>query len=857
MFALRPFPVLIALLLGALLPAQRDRVSPTGPSISPFRAMRPVQDGIEVQVDDDTWFALERIEGVDAATLLSQSRELCGDNWWERLTEDLPALFAAMGHDVGQDVDLRLRRLDTGELVELQSVAMTREKRQRLLRANQGARGGAAAPRPAAAPRVRADGPKVSPFRAMRPVQDGIEVQVDDDTWFALEQIEGVDAATLLSRSRELAGGNWWKRLTEDLPALFAAMGHDVGRDVDLRLRRLDTGELVELRSVPMTGEKRNMLRRANHGDRGGAGADRVSANGPSISPFRAMRPVQDGIEVQVDDDTWFALEEIEGVDAATLLSRSRELAGGNWWKRLTEDLPALFAAMGHDIGRDVDLRLRRLDTGELVELRSVEMTGEKRRMLWGANQGLGALRGLFAPAPAERGELAQADAVADLDALRELLDARFSYRHRRVFDLDALLAAATDRLRTVDGDRRAQLAVEVDRVLRAFGDGHSRLGGGQLPRAEYWLPFLVQRARGGFVAFRADRSGLVDPAHPFVEQIDGLPLERWHSLLRERARQGSPAMIERDIERDLRELQALRRELGVEDAPVVRVTLRGADGSAEVSLPAATRRPIYGAWPQTETRRLGADVGYLRLPQMRDEPAFLDGIDDAMHAFRDCKALVIDVRGNGGGSRDALRRVFPYLLGAADGPQVVNAAKILLATRPDGAGVDGELLENRGMHRADWAGWSDAQRRAVRAFAASFTPEWQPPAEQFSDWHYLVLDRSDNPRAFPFAGKVAVLMDGGCFSATDIFLAALGTRPNVTLVGSASSGGSGRARGYRLPRSGIALQLSSMASFQPNGLLFEGHGVEPDLRVEIAPTDLIEGGTDSVLDAALGVLRR
>ena len=57
------------------------------------------------------------------------------------------------------------------------------------------------------------------------------------------------------------------------------------------------------------------------------------------------------------------------------------------------------------------------------------------------------------------------------------------------------------------------------------------------------------------------------------------------------------------------------------------------------------------------------------------------------------------------------------------------------------------------------------------------------------------------------------------------------------------------------MPNSGIRLQLSIIASFRPDGTLFEGNGVVPDIAVKSQSTDLI-GQTDTVLQKALELLR-
>ena len=74
--------------------------------------------------------------------------------------------------------------------------------------------------------------------------------------------------------------------------------------------------------------------------------------------------------------------------------------------------------------------------------------------------------------------------------------------------------------------------------------------------------------------------------------------------------------------------------------------------------------------------------------------------------------------------------------------------------------------------------------------------------------------------------------------------------------MGTPSGGGSARSQGFTLPASGIDVRCASMASFRPDGRLYDGRGVEVDHLVPVLPTDLIVGGTDSALEAAIRHLR-
>jgi C-terminal processing protease CtpA/Prc len=96
--------------------------------------------------------------------------------------------------------------------------------------------------------------------------------------------------------------------------------------------------------------------------------------------------------------------------------------------------------------------------------------------------------------------------------------------------------------------------------------------------------------------------------------------------------------------------------------------------------------------------------------------------------------------------------------------------------------------------------------------------------------------------------------MNSKCFSATDIFLAGLKGMNNITLLGSPSGGGSGGSESFKLGSTPIQLTLSSMASFQSNGKLFDGNGVDPDKLLYHVPEYFI-GLHDNVLEEALKMI--
>jgi C-terminal processing protease CtpA/Prc len=202
-------------------------------------------------------------------------------------------------------------------------------------------------------------------------------------------------------------------------------------------------------------------------------------------------------------------------------------------------------------------------------------------------------------------------------------------------------------------------------------------------------------------------------------------------------------------------------------------------------------------------------------------------------------------VRGNGGGLRTPLRELFPYFM-FGETPVVASLALYRLWE-----GFNHDHLVARYMYRFEDERWRDEERNVIREFRKTFEPSVEFPKDKFSDWHYFVLSGATNPNAYCYAKPVVVLMDSGCFSATDIFLGSLKGKKNVTLIGQASSGGSGFAVRYDLPNSGLSCQVASMLSFQPNGQLYDTLGIQPDIEILPKLEDFVSEN-DAVLTKAI-----
>lgn len=451
---------------------------------------------------------------------------------------------------------------------------------------------------------------------------------------------------------------------------------------------------------------------------------------------------------------------------------------------------------------------------------------------------------------------------LADLDFLELLLANVYSYADRRGADwrgaLDAFRASVGDGL-PIDS-----FSLRLRRFLTLFGDPHTSVRathrGGMPPGRALFAPVPDGHR---VLALKPDRSGFLDVECRYLAAIDGVSISNWLQVAGFDVPMASPQYIWRATVHALDHVDYLRTELGLPLTNLAALTLVAADGSkTNVHLLAVTNaRPATRAGTREDSavmaRELDGGLGCLRIATMAADSRTLAQLDDAMARFRNTSGLIIDVRGNGGGSQDTVKTILPYFLNPGAPMKLINVAAYRLPVKLPQPCKEGYLgLFGRGLHPVTSSSWSEPQRKQISGFLDSFVPEWKLPSDKFSAWHVMAISHETNPKAYFYTNAVVVLTDAGCFSATDNFLGALKGQPNVTLLGSTSGGGSGRMTSYTLPNTGQALSICQMASFRANGDLFDGRGVAPDVMLEPKPEDHLANAGDSVLEAAMNRLR-
>jgi carboxyl-terminal processing protease len=193
------------------------------------------------------------------------------------------------------------------------------------------------------------------------------------------------------------------------------------------------------------------------------------------------------------------------------------------------------------------------------------------------------------------------------------------------------------------------------------------------------------------------------------------------------------------------------------------------------------------------ESRRLEGGIGYIRFTTFIS--ALNDKIRAAVESMHDAPGLIIDLRGNGGGDDEVAIRLASMLF---DKPTQ------LMITRTRKGDTD--------YYRA-------------------------------------------RPSKNPYLGTVVILIDEGSGSASEQFTAGMQESGRAYVIGKKSEGDDMDADIEKLP-TGAYFIYAAGEPRTPKGFVVEGHGVAPDLEVNLTRAGLLRGD-DAQLGAALQYIKQ
>ena len=447
----------------------------------------------------------------------------------------------------------------------------------------------------------------------------------------------------------------------------------------------------------------------------------------------------------------------------------------------------------------------------------------------------------------------------ADVALAREAFE-RVHMGYDRYADPDALAAAWEAVVaRGRDGMSVGRFYLEIQAVLAMLRCDHTKA---ELPAAlaearrttPVYLPMGWDIVAGRAFVMDAAASGLA--RHDEILAIDGQPIsaliERYAPLIpvdgftdavRERQLAHSGEFMGGGIEH----FMALEGEL----SPRASLGVRRADGAlTTIEVP----RVDFEQWRElvSRTRRYRMDfVDSLRFERLGDDAAYL-AVDsfvnyrrpvdpDGVYApvFRALASegrtrLILDLRRNGGGSDDAMRRLFAHLI---DDRTRLHRPSRVKTLDLDGLREHLDTWEKRALNPRRW--------QFRRNDDGSYSPRWFLTSES----------RRIRPARHAFDGELIVLAGRDNSSASTNLIAKLQDMGRATVVGEATGGSAeGPTAGVlfflTLPHSGVVARLPALRGYNDVGKFTPGMGVLPDVPVPVTVADFL-AGRDAALEAA------
>lgn len=440
-----------------------------------------------------------------------------------------------------------------------------------------------------------------------------------------------------------------------------------------------------------------------------------------------------------------------------------------------------------------------------------------------------------------------------DLAYLNEILQSKSSYQGLNGYnykkDFDSYL-------KSTDGQQvtKYNFGLFLAKTIGKIGDRHSYIKDYEI-RDSLYLPLAFAPYKGKVLVINqiANKTefDLWDPKFPYIKSINNIPIDNIVSQILPGEVLAPKMAYQTNSIRILRDIESVFRTLNIElPNPVLIVVTNdeGIDKEIKINLVMKKARlwdeRFYnGAFGLKEEQyndkaiiskffKLENNIGYIQIADMlekKNAPVFFDYLNKFMTSAKQSKALIIDVRDNGGGTRDIVQELAGYFI-HPDSVYVVNVTQQRGKLPLDEESKEG--LHSRFLFSKNEI--DNREKAAVGRFMDSFKPMYDLDHTRFSEYYYHVLNGQKITKGKYYYNKpIYILTNERTFSAASIFVSVFKGLPNIKIVGVNTDGSSGNSERFELPNSKLRGKISTMVSYQKNGKILDGIGTEPDILIE------------------------
>lgn len=473
----------------------------------------------------------------------------------------------------------------------------------------------------------------------------------------------------------------------------------------------------------------------------------------------------------------------------------------------------------------------------------------------------------LFSKQEVDKNHLTPAKVSATIDAISILLSEKSPYFDINKYRVDSKIDSV---IRALDSNDKVndteELLNNVEHILSELGDRHvsvKKLGPEQ-KEERYYLPFaLAPWQENEVIALRQHpklKYSFYLESYPFLSSIQNENINKFmHRLDILNKYAPSQSRLSLGVEK-LNEFYQINRHLKIGHSVRLKFSNRNRTKDTLVYVNLVSDKTKWREInknlfrventkkPYRNLRRsYGDGIEYLRIPEMfykYDNELFFQWLTEYMNSIKDSNALIIDIRNNPGGNRDIINFFSNYFIKSED-YFVTNFARYKGELTNDIK----ESLNKRNLYPISH--FNDiTQDLILQEMSKNLKDNEEFNGQNYSDYYYMVLKNNEHLGNYYYYNKPVYLMiNESTFSAASVFASSFKGLDKVTLVGVKSDGSSGLSQSYEL--SGLRIKFSHMLSFQKNGDLFDGVGIDPDIEIKRS-IDQIFGLEDHQLDVLL-----